>query len=89
MNGKFVIADDILSKIPNPKKAMHFVDLMKAEIVEKLAWSVHVNWSGFYDLDSLTLNDKISINDPNIENRVYNHIIKNSRSKPTLLIHNT
>jgi len=62
---------------------------MKAEIVEKLAWSVHLNWSGFYDLDNLTLNDKISINDPNIETRVYNHIIKNSKSKPILLIHNT
>mgnify|MGYP000979582177 CR=1 FL=1 len=76
-NGKFVMADDVLSKNPDPKKAMYFVDLMKAEIIEKLAWSVHINWSGFYALNSLTLNDKIQIDDPNIENRVYNQIIKN------------
>lgn len=50
---------------------------MKAENIEKLVNSVHTHWDGFYDIDQISLNDRIQINDPNIENRVYNLIIKN------------
>ena len=73
----FLYADEILKTLKDPKTAIPFVDLMKAENIEKVVYSVHTHWDGFYDIDQISLNDRIQINDPNIENRVYNLIIKN------------
>jgi len=68
---------------------LSYLDLIRAENVEKIAWNFHHQWSGFFNHDNITLNDNISINDHTIDQRVYSSILKQARSKPILLIHNS
>jgi hypothetical protein len=68
--------------------AKPFINLMKAEVLDKIVWSMQQHWGSFYALDETRINDFVSINDIAIESLVYNKIISQYRTKPILLIHN-
>lgn len=68
--------------------AKPYLQLMKASVVEEMAWCFHRRWANYYDLSSIYFNNTVSINEPDLENMVFYPIIKASNRKPCLLIHN-
>lgn len=89
--GSFIYQKDLLKTFPEDlaSKAKPLLDFLTASTQEKIVWSVHKHWSGFYDMDKTKINDAISINDKNIDYRVYNKMVSLSNSKPLLIIHNS
>ena len=66
---KFVYQKDLIKNFPEElvAKAKPLLDLLNATTLEKIVWSTHRHWSGFFDLDQTKINDAISINDKNID----------------------
>lgn len=59
---------------------------MKADTVEKMAWSFHRHWGSFYNLHRIWFNDEVI--ETKEVSRVFTQIVNAASKKPVLLIHN-